>query len=132
MSSHDIAKVDARAILDASLPGSIGFGFRDRSLYPHSTIKRIDNATELHEQAIADGLDDASALLVKNRINQFPPMRPLAGDSSGLVGLHVARIADHIDRQNGGEPACHAVGSQNCSPFRAHGESYDPSRVKST
>jgi hypothetical protein len=31
----------------------------------------------------------------------------------------VPRIADHIDRQNGGEPSYHAVGDQNCSPSKA-------------
>ena len=33
-----------------------------------------------------------------------------AGDGPGLIDLHAARVADHVDGQNGGEPALRTVG----------------------
>jgi hypothetical protein len=59
----DIAEIDASALLDAPLLGSVGLSFRDCSLYSHGTVKGIDDAAEFHKQAIPSGLNDASAVL---------------------------------------------------------------------
>jgi hypothetical protein len=114
------------SITMSPLLGDIGFGFRDRPLDQHGALERVDDAAELHQQAVAGGLDEAAAVLMQDRIDQLAAMRPLAGNGRGLVGLHVARIADHVDRQDGGEPACHAVAGQNCAPLAHVPEKWEP------
>jgi hypothetical protein len=76
------------------------------------TLASVPAIARWIQQAVAGCLDDAAAVLVQNRIDQLLAMGLLAAYGSGLVGLHVPRIADHVDRQDGGESAFHAADGQ--------------------
>jgi hypothetical protein len=51
-------------------------------------------------------------MAVQRRLDQLAAMGLVPGDGAGLVGLDMPGIADHVDRQDRGKPAGHAVGAQ--------------------
>ena len=106
---NNIAQVNSSTILDATLSGNVRFSFRDGSLNSHCALKRIYDTGKFHQQAIASRLDNASAALIENRINALLAVKFLPPKGSGFVGFHVARKANHIERQNGRESSHHSV-----------------------
>ena len=95
--------------MDATLSGNVRFSFRDGSLNSHCALKRIYDTGKFHQQAIASRLDNASAALIENRINALLAVKSLPRKGSSFVGFHVARKANHVERQNGREPSHHSV-----------------------
>ena len=77
---------------------------------------RVDDAGELHQQAVAGGLDDATAVLVDLGIDEFAPMRIPLGERALLVRTHKATVAGDIGRENGREPSRHALVGQSAPP----------------
>ena len=65
---------------------------------------RVHDAGELDQGAIAHQLDDPAAVLGDQRVDELPPMRLQALERAGLVALHERRVADHVRRQDGGQP----------------------------
>ena len=64
----------------------------------------IDDAGELDQRAVADGLDDAAVMLADRRIDQFAAMRLHAFERADLICAHEAR-SHHVggkDRGDGG------------------------------
>jgi hypothetical protein len=59
----DIAEIDADAQFDAALRHNAGVPSGHRLLHRDRAAHRIDDASELHQQAIARGLDDAAVVL---------------------------------------------------------------------
>ena len=68
---------------------------------PTALVKRADDAGELDQQPVAERFDHAPAILRRQRLDDRLPVLPVAGDRAGLVGFHVAGIADHVDGQDG-------------------------------
>ena len=61
------------------------------------------------EQPIADGLDDASAMLGDPGIDQFAVHHLQPSERTPLVGLHQPAVADGAGRADRGEVAIHPV-----------------------
>ena len=95
----------------ASRQGGLGLG--DGPLDAHGAVKRVDDAGELDQQPVAERFDHAPAILRRQRLDDRLPVLPVAGDRAGLVGFHVAGIADHVDGQDGSQPAYRALGGQD-------------------
>ena len=74
---------------------------------------RVDGAGELAEDAVAHQLDDAPAVLGDERLDELLAVGLEAVEGAPLVALHQARVADHICRENSGEPAVDAGSGQD-------------------
>jgi hypothetical protein len=57
------------------------------------------------EQPIADGLDDAAAMLGDPGIGQFAVQHLQPFERSPLIGLHQPAVADCVGREDRGEAA---------------------------
>ena len=66
-----------------------------------------------HEDAVAHELDDAPAVLGDERLDELLAVRLEAVERAVLVALHQAGVADHVRRQDGGEPAVDAGSGQD-------------------
>lgn len=66
---------------------------------------RVNDRFELQQQTVTHGLDNAPAMSGNGWTDQFGPVGPLRVRSTGLIGLHMARIGDNTRRDEGGQPA---------------------------
>ncbi len=71
---------------------------RDRACH------RVDDAGELDQGAVAHELDDAAPVLGDERLDQLLAVGLEARERALLVALHQPAVADHVRRQDGGEP----------------------------
>jgi hypothetical protein len=71
-------------------------------------VDRLDDAGELHQQAVAHDLDDAAAMLGDLGVDERLAMGLEIGQRSRLVDPHEPRVADHVGGQNGGQSAFQA------------------------
>ena len=90
----DVTKVDADAEADALALRQIGVAILHPLLHHDGAAHGIDDRGELDQHAVAGGLEDASAVLVDQRIDQFPPMSLENGE-----GLFLVRTAFNVPRQ---------------------------------
>ena len=79
---------DANAQLDAAVRRDVGVPFRHRPLHLDRAAYSIDDARELHQQAVAGGLDDAAVVFGDFRINELGAERFEALERAFLVGTH--------------------------------------------
>ena len=100
-----VAEVDADAELDPAGRRHVGVAPRHAALDLDRALHRVGNALELDQQAVAGGLDDAAPVLGDRRVDQLEPVGLEARERAGLVGLHQPAVADHVGRQNRGQPA---------------------------
>ena len=91
-----------------SSSGRVRFPLGHAALDQDSAGDRVDNAGEFAEHAVAHELDDAAAVLGDERLEQLLAVGLEAVEGTLLVALHQARVADHVRRENGGEPALDA------------------------
>jgi len=97
--------VRADAKPDTLLVMQVGFAVKHAALHLGGTAHRFNDARELHEQAVAGGLNEAPLVLRDLRIDQFaeaglePLVRPL------LIGPHQARVPRHVGSEDRGEAA---------------------------
>jgi len=75
----------------------------------------VDDAAELHEHAVGQQLDHATAILCRLRVEQLAQLRLDAGVSTGLVDRHQAAVADDVGDEDGREVSLLV--------FRRHGSS---------
>jgi hypothetical protein len=101
---HDVTKVDADAEADALAVRQIGVAILHPLLHNDGAAHGIDDRGELDQHAVAGGLEDASAVLVDQRIDQFTPMSLENGKGLFLVRAHQPRIADDIRAQDRRQP----------------------------
>ena len=71
---------------------------------------RVGDALELHQHAVAGGLDDAALALGDRGVDQLEPVGLEPRERARLVGLHEPAVADHVGRENRRQPPCVAVG----------------------
>jgi hypothetical protein len=71
----NVAEIDPDTELDATIGRYIGVSLRHLTLHFDGTTHRIDDTGELKEQAVAGGLDDATAMFLDFGIGQFAPKR---------------------------------------------------------
>ena len=104
----DVAEVDADAEADALGLGDARLPLGHAALDRDRAGDRVDGAGELAEDAVAHELDDAAAVLGDERLDELLAVGLEALEGALLVALHEARVADHVRRQDGGEPAVDA------------------------
>ena len=80
--------------------GHAGIALGHAALHLDRAAHRIDDAGELHQQAVAGGLDDAAAVFGDLRIDQLAPMALEAREGRALVAAHQPRITRHIGRED--------------------------------
>ena len=101
-----IAEIDADAESDAFAVGYIGIAVDHRPLHFDRAARRIDNAREFHEHAVAGGLDDAPAVLADLGIDELTAMRLEALECTLLIAAHQPRIPGHIGGKDRRQTAC--------------------------
>ena len=57
-----------------------------------------------HQGTVAHELDDAPPVLGDERVDELPAVCLEALERAGLVALHQPAVADHVGRQDGGQP----------------------------
>src|SRR5215469_17088667 len=99
--SNDISEVDPDAELDPPPLRSGRIALSHSPLHLDPAADRIHHTGEFREHSIAGSLDDAPAVLLDLRINQFPEMRSEPRVRAFLVCSHQARITGDISGENG-------------------------------
>ena len=116
------ADVNPHAELDALRRWHGLVAGRHLALHVDRATHRVDNASELDQEAVAGGLDDASAMLTDFRIDQLAPMRLEPREGIFLVGAHEPAVARHVRGENGRQPAFGAFRGQSGLPRTAWAE----------
>jgi hypothetical protein len=109
----DVADVDADPEADALRLGDVLLALGHAALDRDRADDRVNGARELAEDAVAHQLDDTPAMLDDERLDQFLAVSLEAVEGALLVAPYQARVADHIRRQDGGEPTVDARSGQN-------------------
>ena len=96
-----VAKVDP----DAKSDGSIGWllAVVDRNLLLHldGTAHRSVDAVEYDEQGIAAGLNNPATMLINRGIDHLSPERTQSLESSGVIYVDQATVANHVGIDDG-------------------------------
>ena len=104
----DVTEIDADPQADLLLRGHPGLTLGHAGLQEHGAAHRVDGAAELAQEPVAQELDDAAALLGDERLDELLAVCPKSIERALLVPLHEARVANHVRREHGGEPAIDA------------------------
>ena len=119
----DVAQVDADAELDAAVFGrgavAVGHAGLDRDGAAHG----LDRAGEIHQQAVAGALDDASLVHGDARLDELAKMLLEPAKRAFLVVAHEPAITGDVSRQDRCELAFgvlvfHRVAPSSCEPSR--------------
>jgi hypothetical protein len=102
--------VYAHPELDAPLLRHTGVALVHAALNLDSAPDRIHNACELHEHAVARGLNDPSAMFGDLRVDKRLPMSFELGKRALFIGAHKAAIPGDIGRQDRCEPSLNPFG----------------------
>ena len=81
---------------DPAVLGHIGVAQGHAALDVHRTGDRVHHAGKLHQNAVADQLEDAALVRLDPAVDQAPPVRLERGQRSRLVQPHQAAVAHHI------------------------------------
>ena len=88
-----------------ALLGEIQIAVGHRALNFRGTARRVDDAGEFRQHAVAGSLDDPAAMLADLRIDQFAEARLDALVRAFLIGAHQTRITHHIGGEDRGKAA---------------------------
>src|SRR5580700_7055637 len=94
-----------------------------RLLHLDRAAHRIDDATKLHQQAVAGGLDDAAAVLGDLRVEELMAQRLEAFVRAFFVGPHQPRIPRDIGGEDRSEAASLAHSGNPASRIAARDSS---------
>jgi hypothetical protein len=114
----DVADIDADAEFDPMVGRCAGVALADLALDLYGAGHGIDGAGELDEGAVAHQFDHSPGMPGDRRIDDVAAQRLQPAERAGLIEAHQARIADHIGRQNGREPALDAPFPISCSSLQ--------------
>jgi hypothetical protein len=109
----DVPDVDADAEFDVLAGSEPGVAFGHPPLDFGRAAQRVDDAAELDQEAVADGLDDPAVMRGDSRVDQFGADRLQAFERALLVGADQARVAGHIRGEDGGKTAGSGHGPDN-------------------
>ena len=123
----DIAEVDPDAEADAIRCHNVLLPLGHALLEEDGAADRVDDAGELAQSPVADPVDDAAVVPGDERVDELGAVRLEPGDRAILVPLHQPRVADHVRREDGGEPAVR-VGSGHGVALRDGSRSLDCTR----
>jgi hypothetical protein len=107
---HHVAEMDADPQLQPLVRGAPGLVPGDGALDLDRGLDGVCHRPELHEGTIAHQLDDPAAMAGDDGLEQRSAHSPEPGDRPPLVPAHEARVAHHVRREHGGEPAIGANG----------------------
>ena len=96
----NIAEMDADAKLDAALERQASVALEHAVLHLDGAAHRINNASELNEDAVARPLNDTSVMQSDGRVEQIAAERSQPRKRPLLVGTGKLAVADNICRQN--------------------------------
>ena len=100
-----VADVDADPEPDALGRGQVQLAPGHALLDRHRAGHRLDDGSELAQGAVARQVDDPAAVLGDERLDELLAVCLEALERALLVLPHQPRVADHVGRQDGGEPA---------------------------
>jgi hypothetical protein len=112
----DVAEIDADAEADAFSLRPISVAVCHSLLKDDGTAQGVNDRGELDQDAIASGLEDASAMLGDQRIDQFTPIAFEGGQGSLFVGPHQPRISGDIGAEDRGQPPLYRFLSHRTVP----------------
>ena len=113
----DVAEIDADAELDVPVFGNPGIALRHAALDFDGTARRIEDAAELDQKAVAHHLEDAPAMLGDGGIEELAAMLPKRAERSLFVGLHEAAVAHHVGGQDRRQSAMNVLFA-HCRPAK--------------
>ena len=103
---HDhVAHVDADPQVDPSLRRQIVVRLRHGRLQAHGALDGVHGTAELDQRAVADQLEDPSAMRRDQRLQDLRAPGPQSLERARLVQLHEPREADHVGGQDGSKSA---------------------------
>src|SRR3546814_5217918 len=111
---HDVAEVDADAQDDALVRRQVAIGGDHGPLEFRRTLDGADGARELDQDAVAHALEDAAAMALDERLEHLLPARLQPRQRACLVPLHKPAVANHVGRQDRGEPALDVLVGHLC------------------
>jgi len=100
---YHVAEVDADAKADALALRQIGIAVLHPPLHDDRAAHSVDDRGELDQHAVSGGLEDASAVLADQRVDQSAPMALQSGERLFLICAHQPRIFDDIGTEDGGQ-----------------------------
>jgi hypothetical protein len=101
----NIPDIDTDAKLDAVVGRYTGVAPDHLALHLDGTAQCIHHTTELDQQPVVGGLDQATAVLGDFRVEEVAAQRLEAFEGATLVGSDQPRIPRHIGREDRREPA---------------------------
>lgn len=96
---EDIAQIDADPQPDLACPDGIASAL-GTSLQVDRALDGFNHASELDQEAVPHGLEDATLVLCCRRLNQVVPAPIQGRQRSGLIRFHEPGIVDDIGRQD--------------------------------
>ena len=109
----DVAEIDADAELDVPVLGNPGIALRHAALDFDRAARRIQNAAELDQEAVAHHLEDAPAMLGDGGIEELAAMLAKRAERALFIGLHEPAVADDVGRQDGRQPPLNLLLAQS-------------------
>src|SRR5262249_47221347 len=104
---HNVAKIHANAKNDVAIFGLIAVGGRHALLQIDGTLNGIDGAGELDQYTVAGDLEDATAMLGDQRLQNITAPGLQDRQCAGFVSLHQPAIAHYIGSKDGSDAAFH-------------------------
>ncbi len=97
---HHVAEIDADAQHHPQRFRQGLVGDRHRVLHLGGAFDGVDGAAELHQQRVADFLEDTAAMAGDERLEHVLPPRLQRRKRARLVELHEPAVADDVGRQD--------------------------------
>src|SRR6266446_9436994 len=127
----NVSLMDAYPEFDPAVCRQGDIPFRHRRLDLGRAAQRIDHAGELHQQAVAGGLDDAAPVLGDLGIDQLAAVRLEPRKRPFLVDADQPAVARDVRGENGSQPAFDAFRGQSGAPNRRGSRSQSNSKYAS-
>ncbi len=105
----DLAQVNADPELHPAVLGQQLVAPAERVLHLHRAVHGPHSARELGQEVVPGEVDQPPPLLAELKLHLSAVGRHGA-DGGGFVLRHQARVADHVGREDRGEPALKRVG----------------------
>jgi hypothetical protein len=106
---NDTAEIDADTGVNAVFDCGGGIALGQAALQCDCALDGVNHARKLGQQTIAHKLKDVAVMGGDLRFEEFLTVGAQPCERAGLILLHEPAVADHIDSDNGGEAAFHAV-----------------------
>ncbi len=126
----DLAEIDADAEVDLAVVRDTGVARGHRLLNLDGRLDGLGDAVELGQESVAGGLDDAAAVFLDLRVDEFVAQRLEADQSAGLVDLHQSRIAGDVGGDDGRQPALDGSLLHWACPSQRESRAYNDPRAR--